>query len=302
MSKSNYLENALLRLIFNGQTVEGLGDDAAVSPIAALYCSLHTADPGEGGDQTSNECSYASYARTAIDRVATISSNADTGSDFAVGNGTIDGQAQSFANGSTKLNVVRVFANLKKNNSPTGNIVAKIYAHSGSYGSSSVPTGAALATSESVDVSTLTGGYAPIEFIFSTGVVLAASTNYVVAFEYSGGDASNYVQLEGLASSGTHGGNRSDLISSSWSATAGDDLNFSVIGSGFVVTGNSVSPADNIDFPTCSAGTETAAYAAYGVGSSGASEILYSGPLTPNISIAVGVPPRVTTDSTVTED
>lgn len=28
-----------------------------------VYVSLHTADPGEGGDQTTNEVSYTSYAR-----------------------------------------------------------------------------------------------------------------------------------------------------------------------------------------------------------------------------------------------
>jgi hypothetical protein len=33
-----------------------------------LYVSLHTADPGEGGSQTTNESAYTSYARVAVAR------------------------------------------------------------------------------------------------------------------------------------------------------------------------------------------------------------------------------------------
>jgi len=34
----------------------------------SLYVSLHTADPGEAGDQTTNEIAYTSYARVAVAR------------------------------------------------------------------------------------------------------------------------------------------------------------------------------------------------------------------------------------------
>lgn len=33
-----------------------------------LYLSLHTADPGEAGSQTTNEATYTSYARVAVSR------------------------------------------------------------------------------------------------------------------------------------------------------------------------------------------------------------------------------------------
>ena len=45
----------------------------------SLYFSLHTADPGEAGDQTTSECTYTSYARVAVARSAagwTVSGNA----------------------------------------------------------------------------------------------------------------------------------------------------------------------------------------------------------------------------------
>lgn len=35
-----------------------------------LYLSLHTADPGEDGDQTTDEAAYTNYARVAVPRTA----------------------------------------------------------------------------------------------------------------------------------------------------------------------------------------------------------------------------------------
>lgn len=73
-------------------------------------------------------------------------------------------------------------------------------------------------------------------------------------------------------------------------------------GAGFTVTGNSVSPAANVDFPECTGSTETATHFSVGVASSGAGKILYKGALTPNISISTGVIPRIKSTSTITED
>lgn len=72
MSKSNYLETALLELLFNGTTIANIADDAGVGPLTNFYVSLHTADPGEAGDQTTNEvgAGYANYARVAVARTS----------------------------------------------------------------------------------------------------------------------------------------------------------------------------------------------------------------------------------------
>lgn len=142
MSKSNTFENDLLGLIFNGTAIANLADDAGTSPLTELYVSLHTADPGEAGNQTTSECAYTSYARVAVAR------------------------------------------------------------------------------------------------------------------------------------------------------TAG----------GWTVTANSVSPAANIDFPAATGGTETATHVAIGTNETGTGKILYSGAITPNISISTGVTPRIGTGSTITED
>lgn len=71
MSKSNALENDLLKLIFNGTPIADLADNDATSPATTLKVALHTADPGEAGDQTTSEIAYTSYARVSVTRDAT---------------------------------------------------------------------------------------------------------------------------------------------------------------------------------------------------------------------------------------
>ena len=142
MSTSNALENDLLKLIFNATAIANLADNAASSPLTNLYVSLHTGDPGEAGNQTTNECAYTSYARQAVAR------------------------------------------------------------------------------------------------------------------------------------------------------TSG----------GWTVTANSVSPVADISFPACTGGSETATHWAVGTASSSTGKILYSGAISPTISISTGVTPKLTTASTVTED
>lgn len=81
MSKSNTHENDYLLLMFNNTTMTLVGDAAGILQSAAagsLYFSLHTSDPGEAGDQTTNEAAYTSYARVAVARSGagfTVSTN-----------------------------------------------------------------------------------------------------------------------------------------------------------------------------------------------------------------------------------
>lgn len=68
MSKSNALENDLLKLLFNATAIANIADNAASSPLTQLAVALHTADPGEAGDQTTSEATYTSYARVNVNR------------------------------------------------------------------------------------------------------------------------------------------------------------------------------------------------------------------------------------------
>lgn len=70
MSKGNTFENDLLRLIFNATAIANIADNAATSPLTNLFLSLHTADPGEAGDQTTSEIAYTGYARIGVARTA----------------------------------------------------------------------------------------------------------------------------------------------------------------------------------------------------------------------------------------
>lgn len=137
------------------------------------------------------------------------------------------GVGQSFTasyNGS--LTISRWY--LIKTGAPTGNAVSKLYAHSGTYGTSSVPTGAALATSDNFNVATLSAAvHTLVPFTFSTPVSLVSGTNYVITVEYTGGDASNFIGVGSDNSSPTHGGNASSL-NVTWLALATRDCNFYV--------------------------------------------------------------------------
>jgi hypothetical protein len=139
--KASTFENDWLKLIFNATPIANIADNAAASPLTNLFVSLHTADPGSGGNQTTNEAAYTSYARVSVAR------------------------------------------------------------------------------------------------------------------------------------------------------TSG----------GWTVTGNSVSPAAVITFPTATGGSETETFFGVGTASSGAGKLLYRGPITPNIVVTTGVPPKLATPTAVTE-
>ena len=70
---------------------------------------------------------------------------------------------------------------------------------------------------------------------------------------------------------------------------------------GFTVSTNSVTLTAAVNFPACTGGTATATYWSVGVASSGSTKILYSGAISPTISISTGVTPQLTTATAITE-
>jgi hypothetical protein len=81
MSLSNAAETDLLNLLFNNTNFANLGDATGVrgsTSAGSLYISLHTADPGEAGTQSTSETAYTGYARVAVARSSagfTVSGN-----------------------------------------------------------------------------------------------------------------------------------------------------------------------------------------------------------------------------------
>ena len=68
MPKSTSAANSILALIFNATAWADFAENDTSAPLTDLYVSLHTADPGVGGAQTTNEIAYTNYARVAVSR------------------------------------------------------------------------------------------------------------------------------------------------------------------------------------------------------------------------------------------
>lgn len=81
MSLSNAAETDLLNLLFNNTNWANLGDATGLrgaTTAGSFFISLHTADPGEAGTQSTSEATYTGYARVAVARSAggwTVSGN-----------------------------------------------------------------------------------------------------------------------------------------------------------------------------------------------------------------------------------
>lgn len=66
MSATNAFETSLLGLIITNAAAVNVGDAGGLLPSATagvFWISLHTASPGEAGNQTTSESAYTNYAR-----------------------------------------------------------------------------------------------------------------------------------------------------------------------------------------------------------------------------------------------
>ena len=70
LSASNALETDVMELIFNATAWADIAENDSTTPATSLYVGLHTADPGEAGNQTTSEATYTSYARVAVARTS----------------------------------------------------------------------------------------------------------------------------------------------------------------------------------------------------------------------------------------
>lgn len=71
MSASNVFETAILNLYFTNTNAANIGDATGLrgaTTAGSVYISLHTADPGEAGNQSTSETAYTGYARLAVAR------------------------------------------------------------------------------------------------------------------------------------------------------------------------------------------------------------------------------------------
>jgi hypothetical protein len=102
MPKSTATCNSILALIFNATAWADIAQNDGTGPLTDLYLSLHTADPGVGNNQTTNETAYTNYVRIAVSR---DTGGWDAPSGGATANAALAQFAQCGASGATLTHV-----------------------------------------------------------------------------------------------------------------------------------------------------------------------------------------------------
>jgi hypothetical protein len=218
--------------------------------VAGEYLLNDITFSGYGAAESTSAGVLNALTPTTVDSYS--ESNQDTTQ--ALGNATITAVGQEFAASAGVLNACRFY--LSKTLSPTGNIVAELYATDG--GSPAEPTGAVLATSEPVSAAGLTGSLVLTQFDFGDGYTLSAATSYFIVLRYSGGDASNYVNVGTDTSSPSHGGNFATEAASTWTGVSGEDACFYLYRDGGVVL--NISGGSTPTTKTVTTGASTVVY------------------------------------------
>jgi len=136
---------------------------------------------------------------------------------------------------------------LKYSGSCSGNIVSKLYAHTGTYGSGGTGTGSALATSSNYNCASLGSTMSLITFTFDNSYTLSQNTHYVIAVE-QGTSFSGTVKVGTDSSSPTHSGNAM-YYASGWTADSRD--------AGFYVYGTVAVSTFNLAVTTSGVGSGT---------------------------------------------
>lgn len=130
-------------------------------------------------------------------------------------------------------------------------------------------------------------------------MLLAGKT--IANISATAGSSVTWAALHTADPSSGSGQNQSEVALTAYARTSMDR---STAATGWTVSGSgpaTASPNATISFPQLtSTSTGTATYWSVGTSSSGAGQIIASGTLTPNISLAQNVTPQVTTGSSVT--
>lgn len=142
---------------------------------------------------------------------------------------------QTFTNSTTKILDSCKFHLSLWSGSPTGNMYAKLYNITGTYGTTAIPTGSALATSDAVSVSSADLSIAVpkfVEFTFSGANKIQLSDGYyAICLNYSGGDSSNRIAISADITSPSHSGNGVKESGGTWtSRSTYEDTIFYVYG------------------------------------------------------------------------
>lgn len=151
---------------------------------------------------------------------------------------------QSFT-GLANYNVTSCKFFLWKTGLPVGNLKAVLSAHGGTYGTNSVPSGGALATSAAVAMASLTVTPTLYTFTFPAPYYKVSATQYTI--EVRANDATtldnttpNRIEVGDDTSAPSHGGNYFFWYNGAWITNNTRDLIFYVLGSLSGIKGGSM--------------------------------------------------------------
>ena len=137
---------------------------------------------------------------------------------------------QSFTGNGSNLSSAKFY--LRRGGAISGNGYAELYAHSGTFGTSSIGVDPVLATSDGEAVSEWSTSYTLKTFTFSGAnrVLLTNATKYVIVFRYIEGTAGTIeIGVGWDASSPSHGGNQVEYSTQNgWQYSANYDVCFYV--------------------------------------------------------------------------
>ena len=170
-----------------------------------------TVDYGWSGTVTPQKSGYT-FSPSEAPTEYIIDSYSETNKDsFHNLNNVYYSYSQSFTGDGRPLDKCKFYVG--KYGSPPGNVYAKLYAITGTFGVDSEPTGSPLATSDAVAASSFSVTGPPnwdcglVTFTFSTPYTLVNGTHYHLALWYEGTAGSNFVIMAADGSSPSHAGN-----------------------------------------------------------------------------------------------
>lgn len=186
-------------------------------------CGNSASGAGSNGARGEVRVTY-SFSTDPTDSYSTA--NYDTDTQLWNQSGFSSERGQSFTGDGKTLTSASFVA--YKSSGADGTLTCYLYAHDGgTFGTNGLPTGAALATSATVAVSSLTTTAGLLTFTFSGGPVLTNATKYFIVFKITGNTTGAvYVGID--TSSATHAGNAYAYINGTGAVSSANDTSFYV--------------------------------------------------------------------------
>jgi hypothetical protein len=219
-------------------TVTCVGEEGAVCGAASIFARYNASSSSPDTDINTTQGASPFYAVGGGDgESSTIDSYSEINQEGyytlydldCYDGGDFKSVGQSFTGNGKTINSVKFY--LKKIGSSSYPLTAHIHSHSGTYGTSSVPTYSRLATSNSVSSSSITDSFQLVEFTFDSPIEAVNGTHYVIYLYASPFCAEGEELHVGLDnSSSTHDGNA--WYDSPYTADSSKDLIFYVMEGG----------------------------------------------------------------------